>query len=257
MSRRRGWPGCSAARCCWRRVAGCGIPDQHRRAGGRRRARPPGGLRPARPAASHRPRTASGSRPRRRSSATSCPPQPASRIGRTTGSSSSSPRRTAAGSQEKQGSEVALNVVRLPEKPVFTENGQRTSVTVRMPVQQIGAAAGQRHAGPPVATDTEYEFGLRGSAEAGHGEHDGRRLYVIDPPSVLLLSDDRPAPVLPGPETIYFWNSDRTRLVRRPALPAAGRAGRAAGQRGGEVADRPAPRTGCDRGRRPAGPHRA
>ncbi|MGX4656470.1 LpqB family beta-propeller domain-containing protein [Micromonospora sp. SCSIO 07396] len=111
---------------------------------------------------------------------------------------------------EKQGSEVAINVVRLTEDPVITENASGL-LTVRVPVQQVGVLRANGVLGPPVVTDTEYQFSLRGSAEPGEGTEAGG-YYVTDPPSVLLL-DALALQLYFQPHTVYFWNSDATRLV--------------------------------------------
>jgi hypothetical protein len=112
--------------------------------------------------------------------------------------------------QDKKGSEVALNVVRLREA-VYTLNSDSTT-TVKITVQQIGLLRANGTLAPPVATETEYEFGLR-SAAFNNGANDERAgLYIINPPNVLLLSDAALRQYYQD-ETIYFWSSDRTRLV--------------------------------------------
>ncbi|MFI9643883.1 LpqB family beta-propeller domain-containing protein [Micromonospora sp. NPDC051925] len=112
---------------------------------------------------------------------------------------------------EKQGSEVAINVVRLTEKPVITENASGL-LTVRVLVQQVGLLRANGVLGPPVVTDTEYQFSLRGSAEPGDEGEESGGYYVTDPPSVLLL-DTLALRQYYQTRTIYFWNSDSTRLV--------------------------------------------
>ncbi|WCN82456.1 LpqB family beta-propeller domain-containing protein [Micromonospora sp. LH3U1] len=112
--------------------------------------------------------------------------------------------------QDKKGSEVALNVVRLREA-VYTLNSDSTT-TVKITVQQIGVLRANGILAPPVATETQYEFGLR-SAAFNNGANDERAgLYVLNPPNVLLLSDDAFKQYYQD-ESIYFWSSDRTRLV--------------------------------------------
>nr|WP_030490845.1 LpqB family beta-propeller domain-containing protein [Micromonospora chokoriensis] len=112
--------------------------------------------------------------------------------------------------QDKKGSEVALNVVRLREA-IYTLNSDSTT-TVKITVQQIGVLRANGTLAPPVATETEYEFGLR-SASFNGGLNDERAgLYVINPPNVLLLSEIALRQYYQD-ETIYFWSSDRTRLV--------------------------------------------
>ncbi|MET8040099.1 LpqB family beta-propeller domain-containing protein [Micromonospora sp. NPDC005215] len=112
--------------------------------------------------------------------------------------------------QDKKGSEVALNVVRLREA-VYTLNSDSTT-TVKITVQQIGVLRANGTLAPPVATETEYEFGIR-SAAFNSGLNDERAgLYIVDPPNVLLLSDVALRRYYQD-ESIYFWSSDRTRLV--------------------------------------------
>ncbi|MFF4876418.1 LpqB family beta-propeller domain-containing protein [Micromonospora sp. NPDC000668] len=112
--------------------------------------------------------------------------------------------------QEKKGSEVALTVVRLRET-VFTLNSDSTT-TVKITVQQIGVLGTNGTLAPPVATETEYEFGLRSGALGGAGNDERAGLYVLNPPNVLLLSDVALQQYYQD-ESIYFWNSDRSRLV--------------------------------------------
>ncbi|MFG1868820.1 LpqB family beta-propeller domain-containing protein [Micromonospora arborensis] len=123
--------------------------------------------------------------------------------------------------QEKKGSEVALNVVRLREA-VYTLNSDSTT-TVKITVQQIGVLRANGTLAPPVATDTEYEFGLRSAALNGGANDERAGLYILDPPNVLLLSDVALRQYYQT-ESIYFWSSDRSRLVpdqryRPQALP--------------------------------------
>ncbi|MBM7492629.1 hypothetical protein JOD64_003851 [Micromonospora luteifusca] len=113
--------------------------------------------------------------------------------------------------QEKKGSEVALNVVRLREEAVYTLNSDSTT-TVKIKVQQIGVLRANGTLAPPVATDTEYEFGLRSAALNGGANDERAGLYILDPPNVLLLSDVALRQYYQA-ESIYFWSSDRTRLV--------------------------------------------
>ncbi|MFI0791525.1 LpqB family beta-propeller domain-containing protein [Micromonospora rubida] len=109
--------------------------------------------------------------------------------------------------QEKQASEVALTVVRLRETPVITETTDGIKVTLR--VQQIGLLRADGTLVPPVATDTEYRFKLSAAQE----DKPDAGWYVKDPPpNVLLLSDDALRQYYQT-HTVYFWNTDRTRLV--------------------------------------------
>ncbi|WBB64847.1 LpqB family beta-propeller domain-containing protein [Micromonospora sp. WMMD812] len=112
--------------------------------------------------------------------------------------------------QEKQGSEVALTVVRPVDRPVFTGNSDSTT-TVSIEVRQVGLLRANGTLVPPVSTETKYEFRLRSASPAGPGD-DGGGLFVLDPPNVLLLSDIALQDYYQS-ESIYFWNSDRTRLV--------------------------------------------
>ncbi|MEU7608788.1 LpqB family beta-propeller domain-containing protein [Micromonospora sp. NPDC049204] len=112
--------------------------------------------------------------------------------------------------QEKKGSEVALNVVRLREA-VYTLNSDSTT-TVKITVQQIGVLRANGILAPPVATETEYEFGIRSAALNGAVNDERAGLYIFDPPNVLLLSDAALRRYYQD-ESIYFWSSDRTRLV--------------------------------------------
>lgn len=111
--------------------------------------------------------------------------------------------------QVKEGSEVALTVVRLTEEPVIVDApDNRTEVTLK--VQQVGQLRADGTLAPPETSTTSYSFELRnppgqeGRADAG--------LFVADPPDVLLLSVDALEAYYQS-RTIYFWTSDRTRLV--------------------------------------------
>ncbi|WP_416901008.1 LpqB family beta-propeller domain-containing protein [Micromonospora echinospora] len=118
--------------------------------------------------------------------------------------------------QAKQGSDFAVNVVRLLDDPVTTVNpqgttGEEATFSVRVTVQQVGLLRANGTLAPPVATEAQYQFDLRGAAPAGSGDEDAG-YYVVDPPSTLLLSVDALREYY-QPSTIYFWNSDQTRLV--------------------------------------------
>lgn len=109
--------------------------------------------------------------------------------------------------QEKQPSEVALTVVRLREPPVITDSTDGTKVTLR--VQQIGLLRADGTLMPPLATETEYRFGLRAAQE----DRADAGWYVTDPPpNVLLLSDDA-LQLYYQSHVVYFWNTDRTQPV--------------------------------------------
>ncbi|ABP53445.1 LpqB family beta-propeller domain-containing protein [Salinispora tropica] len=108
---------------------------------------------------------------------------------------------------QKEGSEVALTVVRLVEEPVIVPGPQDVQVTLR--VQQVGQMTADGVLAPPEATPETYDFGLRPfSPEDG----DEVEWYVTDPPNVLLLSVEALKQYY-RPWTIYFWSSDRLRLV--------------------------------------------
>ncbi|GIJ19707.1 LpqB family beta-propeller domain-containing protein [Micromonospora lutea] len=111
------------------------------------------------------------------------------------------------GLPEKQGSEVALSVVRLTDDPVIEPDVDSMKVTIS--VQQVGLLRANGMLVPPVATESTYEFRL---VSAGPVGEDDAGYYVSDPPNVLLLSDDALRRFYQA-EAIYFWNSDRTRLV--------------------------------------------
>ncbi|PZF97060.1 LpqB family beta-propeller domain-containing protein [Micromonospora deserti] len=112
--------------------------------------------------------------------------------------------------QEKQGSEVALTVVRLTEAPVITPDVESTKVTIA--VQQIGVLRTNGTLAPPVATETKYQFGLRSAATGGQGNVEDAGLFVTAPPNVLLLSHVALQEYY-EPASVYFWSSDRNRLV--------------------------------------------
>ncbi|GIJ26980.1 hypothetical protein Vqi01_21420 [Micromonospora qiuiae] len=111
------------------------------------------------------------------------------------------------GLQEKQGSEVALSVVRLTDDPVIEPDVDSMKVTIT--VQQVGLLRANGILVPPLATETTYEFRLVNAGPAGQ---DDIGFYVSDPPNLLLLSDDALRQYYQA-KSIYFWNSDRTRLV--------------------------------------------
>lgn len=112
--------------------------------------------------------------------------------------------------QEKQGSEIALTVVRLTDDPVITPDVDSTKVTIN--VQQIGVLRANGTLVPPVATERSYEFKLVSAATPGQGDVEQAGLYVQEPPNVLLLSDVALEQYY-KPSSVYFWSSDRSRLV--------------------------------------------
>ncbi|SCE71404.1 LpqB family beta-propeller domain-containing protein [Micromonospora mirobrigensis] len=109
--------------------------------------------------------------------------------------------------QPKQGSEVALTVVRLREPDPSVVANTDGTFSVLLAVQQVGLLRADGTLAPPVATETEYRFKLSADSENGSGG-----LYVTDPPNVLLLSDTALQEYY-RTELIYFWNTDQTRLV--------------------------------------------
>ncbi|TCB99954.1 hypothetical protein E0H26_05320 [Micromonospora zingiberis] len=111
------------------------------------------------------------------------------------------------GLQVKQGSEVALSVVRLTDDPVIEQDVDSMKVTIA--VQQVGLLRTNGMLVPPLATETTYEFRLVNAGPAGQ---DDASFYVSSPPNVLLLSDEA-LRLYYQAESIYFWNSERTRLV--------------------------------------------
>jgi hypothetical protein len=108
--------------------------------------------------------------------------------------------------KKKQSSEIELTVVRLleaPEAQLLTNEGV-WEVTVR--VQQVGVLRADGTLDKPTAPEAAYEFKL-GPADPG-----SQGLVIIDLPPVLLLSDTALRQYY-GTHTIYFWNSDQSRLV--------------------------------------------
>ena len=114
--------------------------------------------------------------------------------------------------KEKQGSEVAINVVRLVEDTPRVEVHDDDTAQVVIPVQQVGVLRSDGTLGPPVATETQYSFRI-GKSEAAIGDAKaGAGLYVLNPPPVLLMSTDALKNYYHD-QTIYFWNADHTALV--------------------------------------------
>ncbi|WP_027659319.1 LpqB family beta-propeller domain-containing protein [Salinispora fenicalii] len=108
---------------------------------------------------------------------------------------------------QKEGSEVALTVVRLIEEPVIVPGPEEVQVTLT--VQQVGQLTADGVLAPPEAAPATYDFGLRPFSPEGGDEIEW---HVTDPPNVLLLSVDALQQYY-KPWTIYFWSSDRLRLV--------------------------------------------
>ncbi|MFI2714382.1 LpqB family beta-propeller domain-containing protein [Micromonospora sp. NPDC018662] len=105
-----------------------------------------------------------------------------------------------------QTSEVELTVVRLRAKPESTPPNNQGTSTVTIKVQQVGVLRADGTLGPPGATETEYVFQLRRAEPAGTG------LLITSLPNVLLTSDAALRQYYRS-RTVYFWNSDLTRLV--------------------------------------------
>ncbi|MEU6073245.1 LpqB family beta-propeller domain-containing protein [Micromonospora sp. NPDC047074] len=110
--------------------------------------------------------------------------------------------------QAREGSEVALTVVRLTEDPVIIPSPSKTEVTLN--VQQVGQLRADGTLAPPETSITQYSFELT-SIQGQEGQPDAG-LYVANPPNVLLLSV-RALELYYQSRTIYFWNSDRSQLV--------------------------------------------
>ncbi|MFC0007432.1 LpqB family beta-propeller domain-containing protein [Micromonospora siamensis] len=109
--------------------------------------------------------------------------------------------------QPKQGSEVALTVVRLREPDPLVQTNTDGTFSVELAVQQVGLLRADGTLAPPVSTETEYKFNLSADSENGNGG-----LYVTDPPNVLLLSDTALERYYER-HLVYFWSTDQTRLV--------------------------------------------
>ncbi|WP_018218679.1 LpqB family beta-propeller domain-containing protein [Salinispora vitiensis] len=107
----------------------------------------------------------------------------------------------------KEGSEVALTVVRLLAEPVIVPGPEEIQVTLT--VQQVGQLTADGVLAPPEATPATYEFGLRPYAPEGG---DDIEWYVTNPPNVLLLNVEALQEYYKS-RTIYYWSSDRLRLV--------------------------------------------
>ncbi|GAA3740373.1 hypothetical protein GCM10022379_07150 [Micromonospora maritima] len=105
-----------------------------------------------------------------------------------------------------QTSEVELTVVRLRAKPESTPANPQGIFTVTIKVQQVGVLRADGTLGPPGATETEYPFQLRRAGPTGAG------LLITELPNVLLTTDTALREYYRS-RTVYFWNSDLTRLV--------------------------------------------
>ncbi|MEU0153378.1 LpqB family beta-propeller domain-containing protein [Micromonospora fulviviridis] len=108
--------------------------------------------------------------------------------------------------RKKQSSEVELTVVRLLESPESRLLTNQGIWQVKVRVQQVGVLRADGTLDAPAARDTEYVFRLRPADSGSQG------LVITDLPNVLLLSDEALRQYY-GTHTIYFWNSDQSRLV--------------------------------------------
>ncbi|MFD2764194.1 LpqB family beta-propeller domain-containing protein [Micromonospora eburnea] len=108
--------------------------------------------------------------------------------------------------EKQQSSEVELTVVRLRDEPVVSPESNDPISVVTVSVQQVGVLRPDGTLAPPTLSDTKYVFRLR-PADAG-----STGLYITDLPNVLLLSDTALRNYY-GTHTVYFWNSDQSRLV--------------------------------------------
>lgn len=112
----------------------------------------------------------------------------------------------------RQGSDVAINVVRLTEPPRVTANPDGTN-SVQISVQQVGVLRPNGSLTEPVATETEYTLTVGKLDATSDGKPEASKgFYVLDPPQTLLMSTDALKDYY-RTRTIYFWNSDRTALV--------------------------------------------
>ncbi|MBO4207569.1 LpqB family beta-propeller domain-containing protein [Micromonospora echinofusca] len=135
---------------------------------------------------------------------------------------------------EKQGSEVVINVVRLKKElnPTPVQGGEAKRFAID--VDQVGVLRADGTLGPPVATESRYEF-LVGPVESGRLDN----LFVLNAPKGLLLSVDALRTYY-QPHTIYFWNTKQTALVPdQRYLPVAVPVGRRATEVVGWLIDGP------------------
>ncbi|MEH1014190.1 LpqB family beta-propeller domain-containing protein [Micromonospora sp. CPCC 206060] len=108
---------------------------------------------------------------------------------------------------EKQGSEVVINVVRLKKEPNPTPVQGGEAKRFNIEVDQVGVLRADGTLGPPVATESRYEF-VVGPVESGRLDD----LFVLNAPKGLLLSVDALRTYYQA-HTIYFWNTQQTALV--------------------------------------------
>ncbi|HEX5596467.1 MAG TPA: LpqB family beta-propeller domain-containing protein [Micromonosporaceae bacterium] len=117
--------------------------------------------------------------------------------------------------REPQGQELGVNVVRLIDVSVDHRQDNTSAVTIR--VQQVGVLRSDGVVHPPELTDVSYEL-LVGRNHTGDlaGQRDpavkSSGLWVIDPPPVLLMSEQA-LKTYYDQRNIYFWTKDRMALV--------------------------------------------
>ena len=109
---------------------------------------------------------------------------------------------------DKPGNETVINVIRLTDRPVITEN-VGGDISVVLTVEQVGQLRADGVLSPPVATEDTYRFSLRNAGQEGTDE---AGFYVTDPPNVLLMSTDALRQYY-QPRNVYFWNFNQNRLV--------------------------------------------
>lgn len=113
----------------------------------------------------------------------------------------------------RQGSDVAINVVRLTEEtPLVTANPNGTN-SVQVAVQQVGVLRANGSLSEAVASEDKYIFTVgKIESTAGGRSETSKGYYVLDQPQTLLMSTDALEEYYRA-RTIYFWNNDRTALV--------------------------------------------
>ncbi|MCW6006982.1 hypothetical protein K1W54_20710 [Micromonospora sp. CPCC 205371] len=104
--------------------------------------------------------------------------------------------------------EPPVNLVRVRSTTVTDDTNGASTATLQ--VDQVGVLDGDGRVNPPVLTATSYTIGI-GQVEGKSG------WFVTAPPNVLLLNvsalDSNPLVGYYEPQTIYFWNLERTALV--------------------------------------------
>ncbi|GAA3754037.1 hypothetical protein GCM10022225_43500 [Plantactinospora mayteni] len=110
----------------------------------------------------------------------------------------------------KQDDKGDINVVRVDADSgiEITEDNDGTS-RVTVSVQQVGVLRANGSVGAPVQQEKEYSFVI-GAAPTDPGMGSG--LWVLDPPAVLLMTDDALRDYYEE-NAIYFWNANGTSLV--------------------------------------------